>query len=73
VCKKLCQEPALVNTSHDPGIAGASVKCLAHSAKMSSHERVPVAAVAGTGSPGSQSSFLVLHGFPTEARGRWLC
>jgi hypothetical protein len=41
------QEPSEVNTSREPGIANASVKCLAHSAQTSSRERIPAAAVAG--------------------------
>jgi hypothetical protein len=62
-----------VNISCVPGIADASVKCLVHSAQMSSHERMQAAAVAGTESLGSQSLFPVLHGFPTAARGRRVC
>jgi hypothetical protein len=37
---------------------------------MSSHKRILAAAVTGAESPGSQSSFPVLLGFPTVARGR---
>jgi hypothetical protein len=35
-----CQEPSEVNTSREPGIADASVKCLAHSAQTSSCGRI---------------------------------
>jgi len=68
--RNVCQEPSEVNTSREPGIADASVKCLAHSAQMSSHERIPAAAFADAESPGSQSSFSHLRGFPPAARGR---
>ena len=68
--RNFCQEPSEVNTSREPGIADASVKCLAHSAQKSSRERITGAAFAGAESPGSQSSFTLLCGFPTAARGR---
>ena len=55
--RKVCQEPSEVNTLRKLGIADASVKCLVHSVPASSHERILTAAVAGTKSPGSQSSF----------------
>jgi hypothetical protein len=71
--RNFCQEPSEVNTSREPGIADASVICLAHSAQTSSRERIPAAAVAGDESPGSQSSFPLLRGFPTAARGRRVC
>ena len=71
--RKVCQEPSEVNTSREPGIAVASVKCLAHSAQTSSCERIPAAALAGAESPGSQFSFSLLRGFPTMARGRRVC
>ena len=41
--------------------------------QTSSRERIPAAAVAGAESPRSQSSFTLLRGFPTEARGRLVC
>jgi hypothetical protein len=69
--RNVCQEPSEVNTSREPGIADASVKCLAHSAQTSSREKIPAAASAGAESPGSQSSFSHLRGFPPAARGRW--
>jgi len=69
----LCQEPSEVNTSREPGIADASVKCLAHSVQASSCERILAAAFAGAESPGSQSLFTLLHRFPTAARGRRVC
>jgi hypothetical protein len=58
-----------VNTQRELGIADASVKCLAHSAETSSREMIPAAAVTGAESPGSQSSFTLLRGLPTAARG----
>jgi len=71
VCvRNICQERSEVNTLREPGIADASVKCLAHSAQTSSRERIPAAALAGAE---SQSSFSLLRGFPTAARGRWVC
>jgi hypothetical protein len=66
--RNVCQEPSEVNTSRELRIADASVKCLAHSVHMSSRERIPVAAVAG-----AESSLTLLRGFPTVARGRWVC
>jgi hypothetical protein len=71
--RNVCQEPSEVNTSHEPGIADGSVKCLAHSAKTSSRERILAGAFAGPESPGSQSLFTLLRGFPTAARGKRVC
>jgi len=71
--RKLCEEPTEVNTSRQPGIADVSVKCLANSAQTSSREKKPAAGVAGTESPVSQSSFTILRGFPTSARGKRVC
>ena len=71
--RNVCQESSQVNTSREPGIADASVKCLAHSTQTSSRERIRAAAVAGTESPGSQSSFSLLRGFLTAARRRRVC
>ena len=71
--RNACQEPSEVNISREPGISDASVKCLVHSVQMSSYERIPAAAVAGAESPGSQSSFSLLRGFPTVAKGRRVC
>jgi len=71
--RNVCQEHSEVNTSREPGIADASVKCLAHSAQMSSRERIHAASFVGAEYPGSQSSFTFLRGFPTAARGRRVC
>ena len=71
--RNVCQEPSEVNTSREPGTADASVKCLAHSAQTSSRERIAAAAFAGAESPGSQSSFTLLQGFPAAARRRRVC
>jgi len=46
---------------------------LAHSAQTSSRKRISGAAFAGTESPGLQSSFKLLLGFPTAATGRRVC
>ena len=59
--------------SREPGIASASVKCLARSAQTSEVEMIPAAAVAGAESPGSQSSFALVRGIPTAARGTRVC
>jgi len=58
-------------SAHRARNAHASVKCLAHSAQTSSSERISAADFAGTESPGSQSSFSHLRGFPAADRGRW--
>jgi hypothetical protein len=71
--RNFCQEPSEVNTSLDPGIADASVKCLAYSAQTSLRKTILAAVVAGTESPESQSSFPVLRGFPRAARERRVC
>jgi len=71
--RNVCQEPSEVTTLREPGIADASVQCLAHSAQMSSRKRIPAAAFAGAESPGSQYLFILLRGFPTAARGRRVC
>jgi hypothetical protein len=63
--RNFSQQPSEVNTLCEPVIADTSVKCLTHSAQMSSCERIPAATVIGAESPGSQSSFPVLRGFPT--------
>ena len=67
--RNVCQEPSEVNTSREPGIADASVKCLAHSAQTSSREGISAAVFAGAESPGSQSSFSHLRGLPAAVRG----
>ena len=71
--RNFCQEPSEVNTSRETEISDASFKFLAHPAQMSSHERLQAAAFTGAESLGSQSSFTLLHGFPTAARGRMVC
>jgi len=67
--RNVCQEPSEVNTSREPGIADASVKCLAHSAQTSSREGISAAIFAGAESPRSQSSFSHLRGLPAAVRG----
>jgi len=71
--RNVCQEPSEVNNSREPGIADVSVKYLVHSAQTSSRKRIPSAAFVGAESPGSQSSFTLLLGFPTAAMGRRVC
>jgi len=68
--RNVCQEPPDVNTSREPGTADASVKCLAHSTLTSSREGISAVAFASAESPGSQSSFSHMRGFPAAARGR---
>jgi hypothetical protein len=63
--RNICQEPSEVITSRKLEIANTSVKCLVHSAQTSSRGSILAAAVAGTESPRSQSSFTLLRGFPT--------
>ena len=67
--RESCQEPSEVNTSREPVIADASVKCLARSAQTSSRERIPATDVAGDESEGPQSSFAL----PTAAGGTRVC
>jgi hypothetical protein len=74
VCEKLLSEA--LRSQH---IAQAgNCRCLsqvsgAFCANVFARKDTGAAAVAGTEFPGSHSSFLVLRGFPTAARGRGVC